>query len=115
MNGASVSPGPTNVVVTGGGTIAPIDDVRLLTNVSSGRFAAAITEACLERNATVWHIHTPPALLPFMRSAKFDLDAPTPPPSSIAWRDSGRSGKVWATVCISSVFRPEPSPTISKA
>ncbi len=78
MNGASVSPGPTNVVVTGGGTIAPIDDVRLLTNVSSGRFAAAITEACLERNATVWHIHTPPALLPFMRSAKFDLDAPDP-------------------------------------
>ena len=35
-----------NVVVTGGGTIAPIDDVRLMTNVSSGRFAAAITEAC---------------------------------------------------------------------
>ena len=26
-----------NVVVTGGGTIAPIDDVRLMTNVSSGR------------------------------------------------------------------------------
>ena len=26
-----------NVVVTGGATIAPIDDVRLLTNVSSGR------------------------------------------------------------------------------
>ena len=37
-----------NVVVTGGGTIAPIDDVRLMTNVSSGRFAAAITEACLD-------------------------------------------------------------------
>ena len=34
-----------NVVVTGGGTIAPIDDVRLMTNISSGRFAAAITEA----------------------------------------------------------------------
>jgi len=66
------------VVVTGGGTIAPIDDVRLLTNVSSGRFAAAITEACLERNANVWHIHTPPALLPFVRSARFELDAPDP-------------------------------------
>jgi phosphopantothenate-cysteine ligase len=66
------------VVVTGGGTIAPIDDVRLLTNVSSGRFAAAITEACLERNAAVWHIHTPPALLPFLRSARSELDAPDP-------------------------------------
>ena len=32
-----------NVVVTGGGTIAPIDDVRLIANVSSGRFAASIS------------------------------------------------------------------------
>ena len=55
---------PMNVVVTGGGTIAPIDDVRLLTNVSSGRFAAAITEACLDRGATVWHIHAVSAQLP---------------------------------------------------
>ena len=46
-----------NVVVTGGGTIAPIDDVRFMTNISSGRFAAAITEACLDRGANVWHVH----------------------------------------------------------
>ena len=44
-----------NVVVTGGGTIAPIDDVRLMTNVSSGRFAAAITEACLDRGHGLAH------------------------------------------------------------
>ena len=62
-----------NVVVTGGGTVAPIDDVRQITNVSSGRFAAAISEACLERGAAVWHIHTPQAQLPFIRSARFDL------------------------------------------
>ncbi len=66
------------VVVTGGGTIAPIDDVRLLTNVSSGRFAAAITEACLDRGAYVWHIHTPAAQLPLKRLAAFDLDAANP-------------------------------------
>ena len=64
-----------NVVVAGGGTIAPIDDVRMIANVSSGRFAATITEACLERGASVRHIHTPSALLPFQRSARFDLDA----------------------------------------
>jgi len=64
-----------NVVVAGGGTVAPIDDVRSIANISSGRFAAAITEACLARGATVWHIHTPAALLPFHRSANFDLDA----------------------------------------
>ncbi len=67
-----------NVVVTGGATIAPIDDVRLLTNVSSGRFAAAITEACLMQQARVWHIHSKSAELPLLRFARFDLDAHQP-------------------------------------
>lgn len=65
-----------NVVVTGGGTIAPIDDVRHIANVSSGRFSAMISEACLGRGASVWHIHTPTAQLPFLRHAQYDLDAP---------------------------------------
>jgi phosphopantothenate-cysteine ligase len=67
-----------NVVVTGGATIAPIDDVRFMTNVSSGRFAAAITEACLARGGTVWHIHAPAAQLPFTRFARYALDAADP-------------------------------------
>ena len=67
-----------NVVVTGGATIAPIDDVRLLTNVSSGRFAAAITEACLDKEARVWHIHARSAELPLVRFARFDLDSHAP-------------------------------------
>jgi phosphopantothenate-cysteine ligase len=67
-----------NVVVTGGGTIAPIDDVRAIANASSGRFSAAITEACLRRGANVWHIHTPGALLPLLSSAAFDLDVDDP-------------------------------------
>jgi len=62
-----------NVVVTGGGTVAPIDDVRQIANVSTGRFSAAISEACLKRGAAVWHVHTPQAQLPFLRSARFDL------------------------------------------
>ena len=66
------------VVVTGGGTVAPIDDVRFIANVSSGRFSASITEACLRRGATVWHVHTPSASLPFRRSAEFDLETPDP-------------------------------------
>jgi phosphopantothenate---cysteine ligase (CTP) len=69
---------PVNVVVTGGGTIAPIDDVRLMTNVSSGRFAAAITEACLDQGAKVWHIYAPSAVLPFRRLAELDLNAVDP-------------------------------------
>ncbi|AMV38025.1 phosphopantothenoylcysteine decarboxylase [Planctomyces sp. SH-PL62] len=63
------------VVVTGGGTSAPIDDVRVITNVSTGRTAAAITEACLDRGDEVWHLHAPLAELPLLRSARCDLDA----------------------------------------
>jgi phosphopantothenate-cysteine ligase len=64
-----------NVVVTGGGTIAPIDDVRQIANVSSGRFSARLTEASLRRGASVWHVHAPSAELPFLREARFDLAA----------------------------------------
>jgi phosphopantothenate---cysteine ligase (CTP) len=64
-----------NVVVTGGGTIAPIDDVRSIANASSGRLSAQIAEAWLARGADVWHIHAPGALLPFSRLARFDLSA----------------------------------------
>jgi phosphopantothenate-cysteine ligase len=67
-----------NVVVTGGGTVAPIDDVRYLANVSSGRFSAMISEACLRRGASVWHIHTPSAQLPLLRQSRFNLDAADP-------------------------------------
>jgi phosphopantothenate-cysteine ligase len=67
-----------NVVVTGGGTIAPIDDVRQMANISSGRFSAMISEACLKRGASVWHIHAPSALLPIARLGVIELDAPDP-------------------------------------
>lgn len=63
-----------NVVVTGGGTVAPIDEVRAITNLSTGRFSAAITEAWLRRGDTVTHVHAGGALLPFARNARLDLD-----------------------------------------
>lgn len=66
------------IVVSGGGTIAPVDDVRVLTNLSTGRLAAAITEAFLARGDSVWHIQTPTALAPLRRLARFDLDTPDP-------------------------------------
>jgi phosphopantothenate-cysteine ligase len=67
-----------NVLVTAGGTIAPIDDVRHIANISSGRFAAMITEACLARGASVCHVHARSAVLPFQRQATFDLSSPDP-------------------------------------
>jgi phosphopantothenate---cysteine ligase (CTP) len=65
-----------NVVVTAGGTVAPIDDVRQIANASTGRFGAMIAEAALTRGARVWHLHTRGALRPFDRLARFDLEAP---------------------------------------
>ena len=65
---------PIRVVVTGGGTVAPIDDVRHIANASTGRFSSAISEACLRRGASVWHVHAPGAALPFLREARIDLD-----------------------------------------
>ena len=62
-----------NVLVAAGGTVAPIDDVRRITNVSSGRFGSMIAEAALRRGAQVWYLHAPAALRPFHRLARFDL------------------------------------------
>jgi phosphopantothenate---cysteine ligase (CTP) len=69
---------PLKVLVAGGGTLAPIDDVRLITNISSGRFAAAITETWLDRGALVWHVHAPCAQVPLWRFARLALDAADP-------------------------------------
>ncbi|WP_165226743.1 phosphopantothenoylcysteine decarboxylase domain-containing protein [Aquisphaera insulae] len=66
------------VLVTGGGTVAPIDDVRTITNVSTGRFAASISESALARGAEVWHVHAPSAALPLLRHARFDPESPEP-------------------------------------
>jgi phosphopantothenate-cysteine ligase len=62
-----------NVLVTGGGTVAPIDDVRQISNVSTGRFSSEISEVCLERGCRVWHIQAPGAMSPYTREAWFDL------------------------------------------
>ena len=69
-----------NVLVTGGGTIAPIDEVRYIANASTGAFSAAITEACLGLGASVWHLHTAQAQKPLLRQmavtpSPADLDA----------------------------------------
>jgi len=46
------------VIVTGGGTIEKIDDVRYLTNFSSGKMAEAIVTALFTRGADVCYITT---------------------------------------------------------
>lgn len=63
-----------NVLVSGGGTVALIDDVRRITNNSTGRLSAMITEACLTLGAEVWHLHAAGAQVPYQRSAFLDFN-----------------------------------------
>lgn len=99
------------VVVTGGGTSAPIDDVRVITNVSTGRTAAAITENCLKRGAEVWHVHAPSAQLPILRSARFDLDAEDP---RAELDRLARLREEWLSVRDRIHFRPLETGTVSE-
>ena len=69
---------PVRVLVTGGGTVAPIDEVRQITNVSTGSFSAQLTESLLSLGAEVWHVHSPNAQQPLGRLANFDLATSDP-------------------------------------
>lgn len=55
------------VLVTSGGTRAPLDEVRWIGNLSTGRFGAEIARACLARGASVVHLHARGAEHPFER------------------------------------------------
>lgn len=52
-----------NVLITAGGTVAPIDDVRLISNRSTGRFGSKLAEAWLESGAEVAYLATTPQTL----------------------------------------------------
>jgi phosphopantothenoylcysteine synthetase/decarboxylase len=52
------------VLVTSGGTREPIDDVRLLTNASTGRLGARMVDALLEAGHQVTLLHGVTAVLP---------------------------------------------------
>lgn len=67
--------GPLQVLVTSGGTVCPIDDVRVVTNLGSGLFGSQIAEAFLREGCRVHYLHSRGALRPFFRSAALDLDA----------------------------------------
>jgi phosphopantothenoylcysteine decarboxylase/phosphopantothenate--cysteine ligase len=53
-----------NVLITSGGTSEEIDDVRVLTNKSTGRTAAAIADSLIEAGVDVTYLHSSTAALP---------------------------------------------------
>lgn len=52
------------VLITSGGTSEEIDDVRVLTNKSTGRTAAAIADSLIEAGMEVTYLHSTTAALP---------------------------------------------------
>jgi len=52
------------IMVTSGGTREYIDDVRVITNISSGALGAKIAEELLERGASVSYVHAKRACIP---------------------------------------------------
>lgn len=57
---------PLNIVVTSGGTRVPIDDVRLITNISHGSTGAAIATRALEEWHRVRYIANSDTYLPYI-------------------------------------------------
>ena len=64
------------VVVTSGGTISPIDDVRHIGNFSSGEFPARIAESCLLSGAETIYLHAKGARLPFLKGLSISPSRP---------------------------------------
>lgn len=52
------------ILITGGATQEPIDQVRIITNKSSGRTAATIADTFLEQGSDVTYVHGMNAILP---------------------------------------------------
>lgn len=52
------------VLVTSGGTMEYIDDVRVLTNISSGKLGATIAEALFDAGANVIYLHSKNSVMP---------------------------------------------------
>ncbi len=58
------------VLITGGATQEPIDQVRVITNMSTGRTAATIADAFIQEGAEVTYAHGVQAILPKLDCVK---------------------------------------------
>ena len=53
-----------NIIITSGGTREYIDDVRVLTNISSGKLGSMIADECIKQEANVHYVYGKGAVLP---------------------------------------------------
>ncbi|KXK08525.1 MAG: Methylthioribulose-1-phosphate dehydratase [Microgenomates bacterium OLB22] len=63
---------PKTILITAGGTIEPIDDVRVIGNNARGTFPAQLAEVALRSGLTVHYVHAKNAEKPFYRNCHLD-------------------------------------------
>ncbi len=61
------------ILIIGGGTAEPLDDVRVITNKSSGKTAVCIAQEAFERGATIdlWYGHATEPVPPFIHTTQY--------------------------------------------
>jgi phosphopantothenate-cysteine ligase len=62
------------VLITAGGTNVPIDDVRCISNFSSGNFAAELADAALKAGEEVIYLHAKHAKMPLAKLTSIDVE-----------------------------------------
>mgnify|MGYP001580120865 FL=1 len=71
--------GYMTILITSGGTIVKIDDVRHIANFSKGEFPSQIARECLLIGHKVIYLHARGARKPFCRELTFDPAKPAGP------------------------------------
>lgn len=72
---ASVSNKKIKVLITAGGTSEPIDDIRVITNRSTGRTAAFLADQFIESGFDVHFLHSKNSILPKLTCSKSSFES----------------------------------------
>ena len=62
---------PIRILITSGGTVEPIDDVRCITNRSTGRTASLIADQLIDSGFEVTYLHSQTAKLTWLPASKY--------------------------------------------
>lgn len=69
---------PENIIITSGGTVTPIDKMRVLTNKAAGTTGALLAEEMLQNQQKVTFITTGRSVLPYTHKLQLQPLSCTP-------------------------------------
>lgn len=77
---------PVKILITAGGTVEPIDDVRTITNKSSGQTAARIADSLIESGFEVTFLHSLQSLKPQNPCTQISFETFNDLKSALEWQ-----------------------------